>query len=643
MLQWNDSSVQIKNTSEHGIVYEVDYKSTWVVYVVFGITDFIMNMLLTFLVVKDHTLKKMKKYLTGYAIGSALTGCAFAWLNLRLLLNYKNLTLITTLQCMVHNLDLTLLQIGESCISLCIFAMSVDRFVAIHWPRIVQTYGNKVSNGLWIFALVFVGIDTTASWLFSIRFSEPQYVVLSSCLYKFTVDKAYYIIHYSICALLGYITIALYAFVMLAVKKKRSESDHVRSIQLKREAVIMRRVLILVISTFFLQNLPETLHLIDIFTPWIRLLPEDIFLMKCISLSLYANIYMLTHRKVTNAIKRALSKCSYRNVAVTAASQFYLLRSMTFAYIRSSVEESPNFNLGLSSACIALGTLGIGSSVILIIVNIIVGERHADLVFISMLSYSNLLSSMANIMYNSKQISLLQSGEVAAVTVSKCLTTTPHISFFLFTQDMSLYSTIAMGVERMAQTTSQNFQPQFSSYYIIVYWNGALKQYDKFVSPFCSFRECFPENYYFILAVTQFSLQILAICIFCTIPVLLCFQRSGTIYVFTQNVTRMVISVPFHNQHPVERRERAITYSILVVIALNTVTHFIPWCFELFYMQAYSAPLRAMIRILQSTYPTLAAVIYLSIHPVLKQHTIKLFPFMKHFLVFTKRIAVHPQ
>ncbi|KRZ97586.1 hypothetical protein T08_10365 [Trichinella sp. T8] len=442
--EWNDSSVQIKNTSEHGIVYEVDYKSTWVVYVVFGITDFIMNMLLTFLVVKDHSLKKMKKYLTGYAIGSALTGCAFAWLNLRLLLNHKNLILITTLQCMVHNLDLTLLQVGESCISLCIFAMSVDRFVAIHWPRIVQTYGNKVSNGLWIFALVFVGIDTIASWLFSVRFSEPQYVVLSSCLYKFTVDKAYYIIHYSICALLGYITIALYAFVMFSVKKKRSESDHVRSIQLKREAVIMRRVLILVISTFFLQNLPETLHLIDIFTPWIRLLPEDIFLMKCISLSLYANIYMLTHRKVTNAIKRALSKCSYRNVA-----QFYLLRNMTFAYIRSSVEESPNFNLGLSSACIALGTLGIGSSVILIIVNIIVGERHADLVFISMLSYSNLLSSMANIMYNSKQISLLQSGEVAAVTVSKCLTTTPHISFFLFTQDMSLYSTIAMGVERV--------------------------------------------------------------------------------------------------------------------------------------------------------------------------------------------------
>ncbi|KRY01456.1 hypothetical protein T4E_7760 [Trichinella pseudospiralis] len=376
--EWNDSSVQIRNTSEHGIVYEVDYKSTWIVYVVFGITDFIMNILLTFLVIKDRSLKKMKKYLSGYAIGSALTGCAFAWLNLRLLLNYKNLTLITPLQCMVCNLDLTLLQVGESCISLCIFAMSVDRFVAIHWPRIVQTYGNKVSNGLWISALVIVGIDTTASWLFSIRFSEPQYVVLSSCLYKFTIDKIYYIIHYSICALLGYITIVLYAFVMVTVRKKRSESDHVRSIQLKREAVIMRRVLILVISTFFLQNLPETLHLIDIFTPWIRLLPEDIFLMKCISLSLYANMYMLTHRKVTTAIKRALSKCSYRN-----AAQFYLLCSMTFAYIRSSVEENPNFNLGLSSACIALGALGIGSSVLLIIVNTIVGERHADLRMLS--------------------------------------------------------------------------------------------------------------------------------------------------------------------------------------------------------------------------------------------------------------------
>ncbi|KAL1239833.1 RYamide receptor [Trichinella pseudospiralis] len=145
--EWNDSSVQIRNTSEHGIVYEVDYKSTWIVYVVFGITDFIMNILLTFLVIKDRSLKKMKKYLSGYAIGSALTGCAFAWLNLHL----------------------TLLQVGESCISLCIFAMSVDRFVAIHWPRIVQTYGNKVSNGLWISALVIVGIDTTASWLFSIR------------------------------------------------------------------------------------------------------------------------------------------------------------------------------------------------------------------------------------------------------------------------------------------------------------------------------------------------------------------------------------------------------------------------------------------------------------------------------------------
>ncbi|KAL1239834.1 hypothetical protein TPS_01526 [Trichinella pseudospiralis] len=224
---------------------------------------------------------------------------------------------------------------------------------------------------------------------------------------------------------------------------------------------------------------------------------------------------------------------------------------------------------------------------------------------------------------------------------------------------MSLYSTIAMGVERVITFRWPKHHHKIFShgspsiivrilflaclFKVIVYWNGALKQYDKFVSPFCSFRECFPENYYFILAVTQFSLQILATCIFCTIPVLLCFQRSGTIYVFTQNVTRMVISVPFRNQHPVERRERAITYSILVVVALNTVTHFIPWCFELFYMQAYSAPLRAMIRILQSTYPTLAAVIYLSIHPVLKQHTIILFPFMKHFLLLTKRITVHPQ
>ncbi|KRZ42999.1 hypothetical protein T4C_3576 [Trichinella pseudospiralis] len=89
--------------------------------------------------------------------------------------------------------------------------------------------------------------------------------------------------------------------------KKRSTSSGIRSIQLKREALISKRIMIIVFFTFILQNIPTSLRLYAMFNHHVFFVPDQLWCVHCINLSIYAIYYIA----ISLNIKKFLMKICF--------------------------------------------------------------------------------------------------------------------------------------------------------------------------------------------------------------------------------------------------------------------------------------------------------------------------------------------
>ncbi|XP_003376767.1 hypothetical protein Tsp_00964 [Trichinella spiralis] len=125
--------------------------------------------------------------------------------------------------------------------------------------------------------------------------------------------------------LLGSVTVILFLLAAILLKRNRSTCRDIRQLQLKRETIIMKRILVAVVFTLLFQNIPAMLNLKTVLlTPNVlSLMPDYFWLMQNISCTIYAAVCIL----LNNSVKRHLkSICLFSNFSAIMPTQMCTYR-----------------------------------------------------------------------------------------------------------------------------------------------------------------------------------------------------------------------------------------------------------------------------------------------------------------------------
>ncbi|KRZ32710.1 hypothetical protein T4B_3055 [Trichinella pseudospiralis] len=253
--------------------------------VIFGTLASVINFIFLCFLKKTASIKN-KKFVFAYSFGCMLTGTGFAIANVyRIQLANHKSEEIFPIYCFLK-IHTYCFIVGESLISALCFVMAVERFMAVKMAINLKKVPERIKNALlWgsIFLCIFDLFSAIAS---SAPLTDK---VDSTCYYRMSVSKAYFLFRYSLCVILGYSSFALYAVVAVILRVNRSSVNSIRNSQLRREASVMRHLLIIVFLIVFVQNLPITLHLLAVtFQPSLFIIPEIIWTPYAFALMIYA-------------------------------------------------------------------------------------------------------------------------------------------------------------------------------------------------------------------------------------------------------------------------------------------------------------------------------------------------------------------
>ncbi|KRZ61401.1 hypothetical protein T02_14253, partial [Trichinella nativa] len=282
----------------------------WSLNIIFGIIAFISNVCLLAVVLRERQIKRTQKLVAAYAVGCAISGAGFAAAFIRRITIICKQNYIMPLECMYKTPHLTLYAIGESLTSLCVFFMSIDRLVAIIYSNKIKQWKKYLTNRLLVLTVILTSADVLWAWMSA--WQKGNRLILALCYRAQVVSSTYYVTHFLWSSILGYVTLILYSFTIAFLRKKRSTSSGIRSIQLKREALISKRIMIIVFFTFILQNVPTSLRLYAMFTHHVFFVPDQLWCVHCINLSIYAIYYIAISLNIKKFLMkiRFLSKSS---------------------------------------------------------------------------------------------------------------------------------------------------------------------------------------------------------------------------------------------------------------------------------------------------------------------------------------------
>ncbi|KRY93046.1 hypothetical protein T4D_4082 [Trichinella pseudospiralis] len=122
-----------------------------------------------------------------------------------------------------------------------------------------------VGRGVFFIRSIFCIILPPYSILFSISDIHMSDLVLSYCWYYEIVCAIYFKIHLAFIALCDIFAIALYVASSIAILLSRSTYSCVRKIQIKRQIVVMKQIVLMVLFAVFCQLIPYTFVLITQF------------------------------------------------------------------------------------------------------------------------------------------------------------------------------------------------------------------------------------------------------------------------------------------------------------------------------------------------------------------------------------------
>uniref|UniRef100_A0A5S6QCA6 G-protein coupled receptors family 1 profile domain-containing protein n=1 Tax=Trichuris muris TaxID=70415 RepID=A0A5S6QCA6_TRIMR len=201
---------------------------------------------------------------TPYAIANILTGFAFICSAVRrfILSTYTPFSL-TPLQCLIQAFYLSIYVCCDILGVAIPVLISFDRFIAVMSYRLYSLMTLRVACCLLGLVTLTIIADLIYCWI-SVCSLPDDFAIPATCTAALYSVEEYDFFHRMYLTVLSYCALAFYAGALMTIVCRRDKENSVRAAQMKREAVITRRLSYLILLTLFFQTLPLTLSFVEI-------------------------------------------------------------------------------------------------------------------------------------------------------------------------------------------------------------------------------------------------------------------------------------------------------------------------------------------------------------------------------------------
>ncbi|KRX40960.1 hypothetical protein T05_10722 [Trichinella murrelli] len=291
--------------------------------IVFGFLCIASNLLLFFIILSEKKLRQSQRFIAGSALGSAFLGAGFISFYLRIVLITDLKATLEPKQCLTQSPHITFYVLGDTILAISVFSSSVERLIAVSKTRVCNKLRSKAVSVLQVMIAILSLIDLILCWYCT--FYKQQIHVSVICIEREVFPKELYTMHFFCVSLLGFVTVILFLLAAIFLKRNRSTCRGIRQLQLKRETIIMKRILVAVVLTLFFQNIPAMLNLKTVLLNpnVLSLMPDYFWLMQNISCTIYAAVCIV----MNNSVKRHLkSICLFSNFSAIMPTQMCTYR-----------------------------------------------------------------------------------------------------------------------------------------------------------------------------------------------------------------------------------------------------------------------------------------------------------------------------
>ncbi|KRY22920.1 hypothetical protein T12_3972 [Trichinella patagoniensis] len=276
-----------------------------------------------FIAPRPKKLRQSQRFIAGSALGSAFLGAGFISFYLRIVLITDLKATLEPKQCLTQSPHITFYVLGDTILAISVFSSSVERLIAVSKTRVCNKLRSKAVSVLQVMIAILSLIDLILCWYCT--FYKQQIHVSVICIEREVFPKELYTVHFFCISLLGFVTVILFLLAAILLKRNRSTCRGIRQLQLKRETIIMKRILVAVVLTLFFQNIPAMLNLKTVLlTPNVlSLMPDYFWLMQNISCTIYAAVCIVMNSSVKRHLK---SICLFSNFSAIMPTQMCTYR-----------------------------------------------------------------------------------------------------------------------------------------------------------------------------------------------------------------------------------------------------------------------------------------------------------------------------
>ncbi|KRY39098.1 hypothetical protein Tsp_01770 [Trichinella spiralis] len=269
---------------------------------VFGIICIISNGLLLHLFALRSAEKKAYSLQQGFYFGCMLNGFAYVGYLGRRFAVGRRVCFTRSIFCVILPPYSILFSISDIHMSVNIFFIALDCFTAVIKRKRMFFIVQSVIQHSWKICIL---ADICHSCLLIIQCVTKKELVLTYCWYYEIVCAIYFKVHLAFIALCDIFAIALYVASSIAILFSRSTYSCVRKIQIKRQIVVMKQIILMVLFTVFCQLIPYTFVLITQFFDLNKKYQWQIYMwtIQPVGLSIAPLCRLFTDSKLLSAMK----------------------------------------------------------------------------------------------------------------------------------------------------------------------------------------------------------------------------------------------------------------------------------------------------------------------------------------------------
>ncbi|KRZ76882.1 hypothetical protein T10_12174 [Trichinella papuae] len=198
-----------------------------------------------------------------FSFGSAVTTLGYATAYSGRLHTSCFQSTIYASECIFKTIHITCYAIGEWLITFSMFLMAADSLTTVAFMNSKFRVKETNINVIILFALFLSIFNVVICWIWTCYFGNVQ--VSACCYHEDVVPRNYYLFHYMIVCIFGYISMFMFITAGIGFRRLRVNSSSVRQIQMRREGIVLKKALISIAFNFVVQTLPCTAAVIMVF------------------------------------------------------------------------------------------------------------------------------------------------------------------------------------------------------------------------------------------------------------------------------------------------------------------------------------------------------------------------------------------